>query len=946
MKPSQNQLNAAKRFIKLLDDTKSLIPNSTPMISKVAKNIKSVKAPVPRFFEAPEQLASLNGTSEYDLVSVFKLLKYEPYFLKSAQKKQGLLVKSGFQISSDNDEIKKYMDARFAYMFLQTGKSLREIIHQVAYYLIVCSNAFLIKVRDKKFPHAESYRVDGKEVQPVVGLFLVHPTSMKPRFKTKPLPGGRYQLVIDKWIHFNARGETAEFSPNDVAHFTLFKEDGMIFGMPEVVPVIDDIRTLRKIEEDVQLLIYRDLFPIIHYTVDQPTMIDHQSQMTELDQARFDMEKIIQDGGIATDARHEINFVGNEHKGIDAKPYLEYFQQRVFTGLGVSMADMGMGQDISGATASSMSKQLTDAVRYIQKELAQQFNEKILVEMALQSPFGIDAMKEDGVPTLEFNETDIEWKIRQENHEADLFTKNVKTIDEVRYKLGEQPLTEEQLSRTYQGLIGQLETDQQTESGEHMAKVSADAAPKTVKSANGATKQVAGSKPAGSWNNPTSTGLNSGKQDSVKATKSNSNITKSPRNQDSIELRDSISLQDYFKQSVEAIMEINNKGEKKLNLIFATKATYDTIKSNMSRSFYEGAQQAYIDINGKLEDSYKAGLDITDNMFSKVDRLRDNIVTKLNRDPSYINIAAARVGAANKTEQTRAYNYGYALASLQSGRDEFVIYSEHTDVAEDSVEFLGDTIKVTSKSAFANIPPFRTNSRLKIKLAEKPELEDSDNSEEITAPIVVKDEFTKEDILKLVADRAGLEMQMLDALKTSMLDRGSKEDTELDKRFEKLSAAITELKDKSLSNEQIANNIENNITKNMVDIEDTLLERLEENENRETNRERSKTDTLKIIADTMRETSERNMEMFQAAISALPKSIEVNSAPMEVKLQLPATPEAPKPVEGKKSMRVIRDDKGQIISAEITTEIGETQTLSLERDSEGNVLGVKKEENN
>jgi hypothetical protein len=715
--PTRQQFRTASRFLNLVDETKSIVPvtGAAVMVSRLAKNIKTIKAPVTRFFESPSQIHSPIA-AEYDLISVFKLLKYEPYFLKSAQKKQGLLVKSGFAISSDSDKVKEYFDSRFKYMFLQTGKSLREIIHQLAYYLIVCSNAFLVKVRDKDFEHAQSYSLDGREMHPVVGLFLAHPTSMKPRFKTVKTKKN-YMLVIDKWVHFNSRGEVAEFDPKDVAHFTLYKEDGMIFGMPEVHPVIDDIRTLRKIEEDVQLLIYRDLFPIIHYTIENPVSIDHKNGETELDRARYDMEKIIQDGGIATDARHEIKFVGNEHKGIDAKPYLEYFQSRVFTGLGVSMADMGMGQDISGSTASSMSKQLTDAVRYVQQELAQQFNEMVLTEMALQSPFGIDIMRDEEIPTLEFNETDIEWKIRQENHEADLFTKNVITIDEARYKLGKNELSDEQLKRTYQGLVGQMEIDQQTESGEHMAKVSASAAPQTVKTSTGGTKVIKGVQPSGTWNNPTSTGINKGKsaadRDPIKSAKSNSNIVKSVR-----DAEDGISTQDMFREAIGSILSNENKSKKKLDLIFATKAVYDSIKSDMVDSFHEGVRTAMSDMKSILTDNYKPDMHIAHNIFEKIDRLRDQIVDKLSKNHDYLNIAAARVASAEKTEKTRAYNYGYMLTCVNNNKNEFVIYSEYEDVALDSIEHIGREVTIDKKIVLSAIPPFRSNSRLKLKIKE------------------------------------------------------------------------------------------------------------------------------------------------------------------------------------------------------------------------------------
>jgi hypothetical protein len=702
IKPTEKQHNSAKSFIKVMDNTlQPVSPSNVTIISKITKNIKTIKPAVPRYFENPEQISGATP-SEYDLVSVFRLLKYEPYFLKATQKKVGLLVKSGFQIQSDNVEVKKYFDARFKYMFLQTKKSLTEIINKLAFYLIVCSNGFLVKVRDKQFPHAESYFQDGKEMAPVVGLFLAHPASMKPKWKVVRRKG-KPCLEIEKWVHFNFRGETAEFNVDDVAHFTLLKEDGMVFGMPEVVPVIDDIRTLRKVEEDIQLLIYRDLFPIIHYKVESPGVIDSETGTTELDKAKSDMERIIQDGGIATDSRHTIEFVGNDSGGIDANPYLKHFQERVFTGLGVSATDMGLGADVSGNTATSMSKQLTDAVRNIQQELSKQFNELILTEMALQSPYGIECLQDENIPTLEFNEADIEWKIRQENHEADLFTKGVKTIDEVRFKLGENELTDEELNRTFQGLYGQMETDQQLEAQDHLARVGAAIAPKTIKSASGSTKQVSAAKDPGS---PTKS--SAADRDSVKSAKSNSNIVKSMR--DSAE--ESISLKDTIKDALSGILSEENKIKKKFDIVVAMNKVYSLIKKEVTSSYIEGVNEARADMN-LIQDSSPR---IVSNIFERLDKLRDDVTNKLSKDSSYLNKAAARIATAMRTEKVRGRNVGYATACINNKRNKFVIFSDHEDVAPDSSQYIGTEIEIESNGFRNDLPPFRSNSRLKIKV--------------------------------------------------------------------------------------------------------------------------------------------------------------------------------------------------------------------------------------
>lgn len=675
-------------------------------IAKLAKNIKRVSAPVPRFFETPQQVSSFTCGSEYDLFATFKLLQHEPYFLKASQKKLALIIKSGFSIHTFNSEIQAYLNARFLYMFMQTGKSLKELVKQIAYYLIVSSNAFIIKVRDSNFQFAHSYFKDGKEMHPVVGLFLAHPTTMRPKYKSVKNGKNGTKLEIEKWIHSNYAGSYKEFDPEDVVHFTVNKEDGMLFGMPDVVPVIDDIRTLRKIEEDVQLLLYRDLFPIIHYQIDTPSIIDHRSGWTELDQARSDMQNIIQDGGIATDKRHEINFVGSDSKGIDAKPYLEYFRERVFSGLGISSADMGIGLDIAGNTANSMSKQLTDSVRFVQQELSRQFDEFILYELMIQSPFEItEVFSDDSIPSLRFNDPDIEWRIRKENHEADLFQKGLKDIDESRAAMGLNEFTDDQIQKTFQGLYGQVKVDQDTEAAEHMARVQASVAPKTVKSATGATKQVSSAKDPGGWNDDAPIGKSAADRDSIKAAKSNSNIVKSTRDSMLTDSMDNISVQDQFKMYL-------SSNPSKLDVMFATRMIYDDIKNSISDNMMSGANNAAADIGISAPES----VSVQHKIFENIDKLSHDVTKMVLNDSSTVNRAAVRVSTADRTEKIRGYNYGYAMTCIENGYDKFIIYSEHDDVSDDSKEYLGKVIELNKANVLSSIPPFRPNSRLKIKV--------------------------------------------------------------------------------------------------------------------------------------------------------------------------------------------------------------------------------------
>jgi hypothetical protein len=118
----------------MINNLESLIPSkalnildsdnkqpSSILKSKVSKNISKVKDPVPRYFESINQLQGYWSEGEFDINEIFKLLKFESFFLKATQKKLGLVTKSGYSIHSDDDKVKEYFDARFSLMELQTS---------------------------------------------------------------------------------------------------------------------------------------------------------------------------------------------------------------------------------------------------------------------------------------------------------------------------------------------------------------------------------------------------------------------------------------------------------------------------------------------------------------------------------------------------------------------------------------------------------------------------------------------------------------------------------------------------------------------------------------------------------------------------------------------------------------------------------------------------------
>lgn len=859
--------------------------------SKVSKStINKIKEPVPRYFESINQINGFWSEGEYDLIEIFKLLKFESYFFKATEKKHSLVTKSGFGIHSDNDTIKEYLDGRFSLMELQTGISLNALLNKVIFYLIVCSNSYIIKTRDKDFKYAKSYFVDEKEMHPITGYFLVHPTSLKPRYKWVRFRDGvqvKNKLILDKWVFVNKRGIIVEFDPDDVIHFHLHMEDGMTLGTPEVVSVIDDIRTLRKIEEDVQLLLYRDLFPLIHYQIEEPGMIDHVSGITEIDQAKYDLEKMVQDGGIATDARHKIQYIGSQGKHLEVRPYLEYFQHRVFSGLGVSATDMGLGADISGNTAQTMSNQILDASRFIQQEVTRQFDETVLMELMLQSPFGVEALKKGDRPTLKFEEIDIEWKIRTENHAADQFTKGVISIDEARNDRGLKTLSDEDLKRTHPYMYGTFSEP-------------AVEAQKQIKSA--------------------------ADKDTVKSAKTNSNVTKSTRKK----VKDSESwllTSNLATQLIDVVSYVKESSPLniKFNIKLETQFIYDQIKKNAISKLQDGIESALSDI-GKNIKIVSSDLDeIIKSLNKDIDLLAEEVATELIEDLNKnTSKAIKRIDSANKTEQVKAYNLGYSLVAIEDNVTVFDTY--HYDTLEEKESISIETIN--------DLLPKHPNTKSLIKIKKSQDMLIADkhvNTKKRDAFISTLPgvQLSKEYLEKTYGYETG------DLVFNLMKDEQTDSVEPIIDAYEsKMQDALMYLQDLKSIVETVVKNTEtnNSATSSQLSIvHETMNNQLkmfigaisdmkEENNEIATKYVSSLDKMLRSIDGV----SKDNIEAMKTIADSIPREITVNSAPVEVKIdnppidvQLTVQDTQVQKQKINKQVSIKRDELGNIVSAEI-----------------------------
>ncbi|MFW6029010.1 MAG: LAGLIDADG family homing endonuclease [Halanaerobiales bacterium] len=270
---------------------------------------------------------------EFDLNQIEDAYNTDCYIRQALDRYIELMFKAGWKIRYQDPRVKEYLNKRLVMLQDAMGQPFSHFLKEISDDLVKYSNVFMVKARQDptKMPNMPgvSIRPIGKN-KPIAAYFRLPPQTMQ--IKTDEYG------TIKKYKQVTGQDEK-EFKPIDIIHIAYKRPAGKFFGVPFTIPVLDDIRLLRKLEDNVAKLVYRHLYPLFIYKIglDKPGF---EATDDEIEDMREEIQNMPIDGGLVVPERHEIDLLTTE-ENINADKYLEYFEKRVFTGLGVSQTIMG-----------------------------------------------------------------------------------------------------------------------------------------------------------------------------------------------------------------------------------------------------------------------------------------------------------------------------------------------------------------------------------------------------------------------------------------------------------------------------------------------------------------------------------------------------------------------------------------------------------------------------
>ena len=365
----------------------------------------------------------------------------EGYFRRIVSRYLELFWKREYTITGNKKVRVKWVENRLFELEQNSKEPLNELFKQISLDLFKYSNAILFKYRSS----TKKYRVSGKkwnngskDINPIITVFPIPIRGLAAEIKQSST-GSK----LMRYTYMMPNGVILRLPTEDTIHFKLYSAPGDVFGAPMVGPVIEDIKALRRIEENVELLVFQYAIPFFHVRVGDDNF---PAETNDINIVSDDIDQMSVSGMLITGHRVQISPVSASQAAIDVQPYLKYFKDRILGTLGSSAVEMGEGATSNRSTSLTIDRITQEVAKYAQDSFEEFINKYLIRELLLEGGFKIKTP--DDMVYLKFKELDLDQLIQMQSHYLNLFNNEVLNHDEVRIKMGLKPMTKQQLDKT------------------------------------------------------------------------------------------------------------------------------------------------------------------------------------------------------------------------------------------------------------------------------------------------------------------------------------------------------------------------------------------------------------------------------------------------------------------------------------------------------------------
>ena len=399
----------------------------------------------------------------YDFDRIMQAADTDSYVKQGINKYKELFWKEGWKIVGENPDAISYLYQRIDYMEIAMKRPFLDFLLEVSDQLFKFANAFIVKARGDISDYFPIPLNPINSTQTVVGYYLI-PTEQVRILRDKFNRPKSYQQATDP-LTYSPTDRDPVWSADRVIHMYVDKKTGRAFGTPFISACLDDIIALRQMEEDIQNLVHRELFPMYKYRIGTP---EQPAEPDEIDKAAAEIENMRSEGGLILPHRHDIDVVNSGNAGLNASPYIDHFKERVAVGLGLAPHHLGMMMNGGNRSVTDrLDTALYDKIKQYQKIFSDMVRVHIFNELLLEG--GFDPITNPTESTVsdrcyfKFNEIDVDTQVKKETHIIQKYVNGIIGLKESRLEFGIDPEYEKE------DMFGSIQADIQKDIAKNQA---------------------------------------------------------------------------------------------------------------------------------------------------------------------------------------------------------------------------------------------------------------------------------------------------------------------------------------------------------------------------------------------------------------------------------------------------------------------------------------------
>ena len=354
-----------------------------------------------------------------DLEDLWKAYLADGYVQRTIDLIAGMVYHSGIKWSTPSPQLDRYLTTRFEIARGVNGYGWDQLMRHVVFEFVLYGNAFLVVSRT-----GQLRSIYGRELRgPVIASW--YPVPARCMFPVVNREGTGLEGWMLRIKPISDRGMYIEryFPLDQVVHLAHNRPLDSAYGVPVLLGAIEDVRSLRQIEEEVLRMIHRFVNPRLHISTPDLTGTG-AGVRPDMQQVVDAINQMSSDAVLVTMPGQEVRVLGAESFALRAEPYLEYFADRAISGLG--MNEVTIGQKQQDPDMDTLDLSLRMKVRSLQMHLSDQLLANVLLPLLEEASWSRADL------SVQFGEPDTRHVLRLYTIISNLYSQSVITLREAR----------------------------------------------------------------------------------------------------------------------------------------------------------------------------------------------------------------------------------------------------------------------------------------------------------------------------------------------------------------------------------------------------------------------------------------------------------------------------------------------------------------------------------